>query len=391
LTKSGSNLRLTSDGGAIPINDTMVRLPSVGVFIPPTALPVATTDGPWAQNVFVFANAQTITNRALASNVATLTTSSPHGLIVGSGVIIEDVATGYNGHFTVTAVGSTTTFSYACVLADESSTASSGTMAGITLSIPSIGITYRARATNVATITTATDHGLSVGQKVQILSGGAVTYDGLQTVASTPTPTTFTYANTAANESSTATTGWIGIPWVLSAGGVRVKNGNPAHTYVGKVRAVTGPAFADDSATRYVVSNFGQVDVVAMNFLTANSSLPGTTTFTEVGSFRPRFICDEQMVQISSIAFGANTVVNNALYNHVRLSGVECEGSMMQSYPSPINGWGLNMGHVKSALAADGFNYAALFARGDTASGTLAHTGISTSFVRCSIHVTFRG
>lgn len=72
-----------------------------------------------------------IVNKALTSNVATLTTSSAHGFIVGDTVWVEGVDATFNsstGPFTITAVTSTT-FSYAKTNTDVASTAVSSSVA----------------------------------------------------------------------------------------------------------------------------------------------------------------------------------------------------------------------------------------------------------------------
>ena len=74
-------------------------------------------------------SAGTITNKALTSNVATLTTSAAHGLAVGDEVWVEGVDSTFNGKYTVTVVGSTTTFSYAKTASNVSSTAVSSSTA----------------------------------------------------------------------------------------------------------------------------------------------------------------------------------------------------------------------------------------------------------------------
>jgi hypothetical protein len=52
-----------------------------------------------------------INNKALSSNVATLTTSAAHGMSIGNRITVSGVETDFNGTFTVTAV-TTDTFSY---------------------------------------------------------------------------------------------------------------------------------------------------------------------------------------------------------------------------------------------------------------------------------------
>lgn len=69
----------------------------------------------------------TVTNKALASNVATLTTAAAHGFVVGDTVVVSGVDSTFNGTHVVTVVGSATTFSYALTAANVTSTAATGT------------------------------------------------------------------------------------------------------------------------------------------------------------------------------------------------------------------------------------------------------------------------
>jgi hypothetical protein len=54
-----------------------------------------------------------ITNKALTSNVATLTTSAVHGLCIGMQIVITGVDATFNGEYRITSVPTTTTFTYA--------------------------------------------------------------------------------------------------------------------------------------------------------------------------------------------------------------------------------------------------------------------------------------
>ena len=73
------------------------------------------------------ANTKSTTNRARASNIATLTTSAVHVLSVGDLVTISGVTGApYNGTVQVLSVPTTTTFTYTSVGTDEGSTADTG-------------------------------------------------------------------------------------------------------------------------------------------------------------------------------------------------------------------------------------------------------------------------
>lgn len=64
-----------------------------------------------------------ISNKALTSNIATLTTSTAHGFEVGQSVTVSTVDSTFNGTYTITAVPTTTTFRYAKTATDVASTA----------------------------------------------------------------------------------------------------------------------------------------------------------------------------------------------------------------------------------------------------------------------------
>lgn len=71
----------------------------------------------------------TITNAALTSNVATVTTKGPHGLSVGDSVVVTAVtATTINGTVTVASVPTSTTFTYAKTASNITSAADTGTV-----------------------------------------------------------------------------------------------------------------------------------------------------------------------------------------------------------------------------------------------------------------------
>jgi hypothetical protein len=66
---------------------------------------------------------KTVTNKALTSNVATLTTGAAHGFEVGQKVTVTGVDATFDGLHTITAVPTTTTFRFAKTATDVASTA----------------------------------------------------------------------------------------------------------------------------------------------------------------------------------------------------------------------------------------------------------------------------
>ena len=72
------------------------------------SIAVSTTSADFTLSTAAF----TVTNKALASNVATLTTSAVHGYAVGDVVTVRNVGDPFDGTYTISAVASTTTFGY---------------------------------------------------------------------------------------------------------------------------------------------------------------------------------------------------------------------------------------------------------------------------------------
>ena len=68
-----------------------------------------------------------VTNKALTSNVATLTTSTAHNFKPGDSVTVTGVDVAFDGTFTILATPTATTFTYAKTSTDVSSTADTGT------------------------------------------------------------------------------------------------------------------------------------------------------------------------------------------------------------------------------------------------------------------------
>jgi hypothetical protein len=72
-----------------------------------------------------------ISNKALTTNVATLTTTAAHGLSTGMQITITGIDATFNGEYRITGVPTTTTFTYAKVAANVASTAVSPVGTGI--------------------------------------------------------------------------------------------------------------------------------------------------------------------------------------------------------------------------------------------------------------------
>lgn len=137
--------------------------------------------------------ARKIVNKALTSNVATLTTYLDHGFLVGDSVVVASVDATFNGTYTITQVPTTKTFSYAKTNADVPS-ASIGNQ--------TFSINNKLLVSNVATLTTTATHPYIVGEEV-VVTGVDSTLNGTYTITAV-TSNTFSYAKTETNIASAA-------------------------------------------------------------------------------------------------------------------------------------------------------------------------------------------
>jgi len=149
-----------------------------------TAVPSSTTIS------YSIAISSTVTNKQLTSDVATLTLSDPNLFAVGDAITVSGVDATFNGTYTITAVPTPSTIRYAKVATNVASTASTGTVIRTPINIastavtqfarknvtsksiatttPPLAITFKEVSSNIATITTASAHGLAVGDYVSI-------------------------------------------------------------------------------------------------------------------------------------------------------------------------------------------------------------------------------
>ena len=120
--------------------------------------------------------AQNIIRKSLTNNTARLTTSVPHGFIVGDTVVVSISDINYDGEFDITSISEDGyDFTYSSTRTDTRNT------------------TTKSMTNDVATITTSEAHGLITQENVNI-SNIDSTFNGVRTVESIPTPTTFTYS-----------------------------------------------------------------------------------------------------------------------------------------------------------------------------------------------------
>lgn len=107
-----------SDGSSFNIAST-IYTPKFYISTSRNGLSTATLEA----NAVISSAAYSIVGKVLTSNVATLATSTTHNYLAGDSVSISGVDSTFNGNYTITAIPSTTSFSYAKTATDVISAA----------------------------------------------------------------------------------------------------------------------------------------------------------------------------------------------------------------------------------------------------------------------------
>jgi hypothetical protein len=134
-----------------------------------------------------------VENKALTSNVATLTTRAAHNYLVGDSVVVAGVDATFNGTYTITTIPTSTTFTYAKTNAN---------VASARIGDQTFTINNKALTSNVATLTTSATHPYLVGESVTV-TGVDSTFNGTYAITAV-TSTTFSYAKVESNVTSAA-------------------------------------------------------------------------------------------------------------------------------------------------------------------------------------------
>lgn len=151
----------------------------------------------------------TVNNKALTSNVATLTTGAAHGLAVGDIVEVAGIDSVFDGTYAVASVPTSTTFTYARTNANVTSAAVSPVAPGWkTHSNGGFAASNKLAVNGLVTVTVGT-HTLVAGDWVYV-SIGDTTVDGLRRVWSVPSSTLVCFKVSGASIASAACGGAVG-------------------------------------------------------------------------------------------------------------------------------------------------------------------------------------
>jgi len=156
-----------------------------------------------------------VSNVAIASSLATITTNAVHGYAVGDIVTIVGAHASIDGTYVIFTVPTTTTFTFVSTTASLTSAAVSPVGTAICNTNAAGGtVTNRVILNGVTTITTGASHGLVVGDTVAVNIGNTSVDTTMALVISTPSATTFSYVSTTTTLATASVTqgAWSKVP-----------------------------------------------------------------------------------------------------------------------------------------------------------------------------------
>lgn len=139
-----------------------------------------------------------ISNKALTTNLATLTTNASHGITqVGTIVAIQGVDSTFDGVYSIHSIPTATTFTYVKTIANVSTVAVSpvGVATFYATCVKGYVVTNKVIQNYVVTLTSAA-HGLVVGDVVAVTIGDSTVDTAVAVVIAVPSTTTFCYIST---------------------------------------------------------------------------------------------------------------------------------------------------------------------------------------------------
>lgn len=166
--------------------------------------------------------------------------------------------------------------------------------------------------------------------------------------------------------------------------GVETKTGDATRTLVGMVRPITGPAFADTAAQRFVVSWFNRRPIDSRGAFTADR----TTTSTSYAEINTEIRCEFLAWPTEAMFFAINGCFFNSGGAGVTFAAVGFDGTTPEPGVLFTGSSAAPLSATATRTLSEGYHYATLL--GKVSAGTGSFTGTGTNVIT-SIVGTIRG
>jgi hypothetical protein len=174
--------------------------------------------------------------------------------------------------------------------------------------------------------------------------------------------------------------------------GMEIKTGDATRTLVGMARPITGPAWQDTAAQRFVISWFNQQPVQTAGFFTAGRTTTSTGAFVELNTeIRNEFLAwTGRGLPFWASGTVSNNTATSSCTSAMGLDGITpLEGANSPAEPTGINNQALTMGFTTVIAPPEGYHYITLL--GAVSAGTGSWGGSAAVGSRCSIQGVIQG
>lgn len=174
-----------------------------------------------------------------------------------------------------------------------------------------------------------------------------------------------------------------------STTGVEIKTGDATRTLVGMVRPITGPAFQDTSAQRFVRTWFNDPGIAGLSSFTANRQTTSTSYVELHSEIRNEFLCWSGEVVVvggSGISSQTSSGLNSVAVGFDGISNLEL-GSYSAGYVGAAGGFAVpyTINLPKPGLS-EGYHYVTLAGKVQSGTGTWSGgTTLPTTPDQCTL------
>lgn len=151
--------------------------------------------------------------------------------------------------------------------------------------------------------------------------------------------------------------------------GIEIKAGDATRTLVGLARPITGPAWADTAAQRFVISWFNRRTITADVLDTTQRSITSLVAVEVSTTYRAEFLTwADEMPLVAIVGWGRNTSIPNAWEGQARIDTVAIGGRNRSSTPGNTYGDGVSAVGAPTSIA-EGYHYSTLYGLVNTGTG----------------------
>lgn len=232
--------------------------------------------------------------------------------------------------------------------------------------------------------------GLTINGVACAIPSGGLT---LAATSLTPGTTYYIYAvatGTAVSSIEASTTGHS----TDTASGMEIKTGDASRTLVGMARPITGPAWQDTAAQRFVLSWFNQQPVQTAAFFSAGRTTASSGVFVELNTeIRNEFLAwgGSRALPFWSSGTVSNNTGGASCTSIMALDSTTAgvEGMNSAAMPSGINNQALPMSFSTVIAPSEGYHFITLLGAVSTGTGSWAGSAVVGN--RCSVQGVIQG